>query len=101
MLTEEKYLSIYFINAVLFFNVAYSLKPSGQLLVINILIKITYLTSEPGGAVGLGRRSMYTQALAGQHVTVLGFLNQEAYLCQQTVQETWQHGCASDHHQVL
>lgn len=59
------------------------------------------LTSEPGGAVGLGRWSVYTQALACQHGAVLGFLHQEAYLRQKPVLETRQHGCASDHHQVL
>lgn len=44
---------------------------------------------------------MNTEALAGQHVTVFGFLHQEANLCQQAVQEAGQHGGASDHHQVL
>lgn len=59
------------------------------------------LTSEPGGAVGFGRWCMDAEALAGQYVAVLRFLHQEAYLCQQAVQETRQHGCASNDHQVL
>lgn len=44
---------------------------------------------------------MNAEALAGQHVAVLGFLHQEAYLCQQAVKEAGQHGGAPDHHQVL
>lgn len=63
--------------------------------------KYLNLTSEPGGAVGLGGWSVYSQALACQHTAVLRFLHQEAYLRQQPVQEARQHGCASDHHQVL
>lgn len=59
------------------------------------------LTSEPGGAVGLGRRRVDAEALAGQHTAVLGLLHQEAYLSQQPVQEARQHGRASDHHHVL
>lgn len=59
------------------------------------------LTSEPGGAVGLGGRRVDVEALAGQHAAVLGLLHQEAYLGQQPVQETGQHGRASDHHHVL
>lgn len=70
-------------------------------LVMNSQMKISYLTSEPGGAVGLGGWSVYSEALAGQHAAVLGFLHQEAYLRQQAVQEARQHGRASDHHQVL
>lgn len=62
---------------------------------------ISYLTSKPRSAVGLCRGRMNTEALAGQHVTVFGFLHQEANLCQQAVQEAGQHGGASDHHQVL
>lgn len=60
-----------------------------------------FLTSQPGGAVGLGRRSVDAEALARQHAAVLGLLHQEAYLRQQSVQETRQHGCASDHHHIL
>lgn len=59
------------------------------------------LTSEPGGAVGLGGRRVDAEALAGQHAAVLGLLHQEAYFGQQPVQETGQHGRASDHHHVL
>lgn len=44
---------------------------------------------------------MYAEALAGQDVAVLGFLHQEADLCQQTVQEARQHGCSTYYHQVL
>lgn len=63
--------------------------------------KVSPLTSEPGGAVGFGRRRVDAEALAGQHAAVLGLLHQEAYLGQQPVQETRQHGCASDDHHVL
>lgn len=44
---------------------------------------------------------MDAEALAGQHLAVFGFLHQEAYLCQQAVQEAGQHGRSSYHHQVL
>lgn len=44
---------------------------------------------------------MDAEALAGQHAAVLGLLHQEAYLGQQPVQETRQHGRAPDHHHVL
>lgn len=44
---------------------------------------------------------MYTEALAGQHAAVLWFLHQEANLSQQAVQETGQHRCAPNHHEVL
>lgn len=64
-------------------------------------MKVSLLTSEPGGAVGFGRWRVDAEALAGQHAAVLGLLHQEAYLCQQPVQETRQHGCASDDHHVL
>lgn len=66
-----------------------------------ILNTPTPLTSEPGGAVGLGGRRVDAEALAGQDAAVLGLLHQEAYLSQQPVQETGQHGRASDHHHVL
>ena len=59
------------------------------------------LTSKPGSAVGLGGRGMHTEALGGEHIAVLGFLHQEAYLSQQTMHEAWQHGCASNHQEVL
>ena len=59
------------------------------------------LTSEPGGAVGLGGWSVYAEALAGQDVAVLGSFHKEADLRQHTVQEARQHGCPSNHHQVL
>ena len=72
-----------------------------QVQVINICSMWTCLTSEPGGAVGFGGRSVDPKALAGQHVAVLWFLHQEAQLCQQAVQEARQHGRPSDHHQVL
>lgn len=65
------------------------------------MIKTSCLTSEPGGAVGLGWRRVYTEALASQHVAVLRFLHQEADLSQQPVEETRQHWGAANHHQVL
>lgn len=55
------------------------------------IIKTSSLTSEPGGAVGLGWRRVDTEALACQHGAVLRFLHQEAYFSQQPVEETWQH----------
>lgn len=61
----------------------------------------TCLTPKPGGAVGLGWKRVYAEALARQHVAVLRFLHQEAYLSQESVEETWQHGGAADHYQVL
>lgn len=64
-------------------------------------MKVCPLTSEPGGAVGFGRWRVDADALAGQHAAVLGLLHQEAYLSQQPVQETRQHGCAADDHYVL
>jgi len=65
------------------------------------LSPISYRTSEPRRAVGLGGGSVDAEAFAGQHVAVLGFLHQEAYLCQEAVQEAGKHGRASYHHQVL
>lgn len=84
-----------------FFKVLLRLQVQVQQLVLNVWMRSGNLTSEPGGAVGFSRRSVYTEALAGEHFAVLGFLSQEAYLCQQAMQEARQHGRASDHHQVL
>lgn len=64
-------------------------------------MKRASLTPEPGGAVGLGWKRVYAEALARQHVAVFWFLHQEAYLSQESVDEAWQHGGAADHDQVL
>lgn len=87
-----------YLQRCIYFAYSEALRPAGS---DKYFRKASCLTSQPGGAVGLGRWGVNAQALAGQHLAVLGFLHQEAHLGQEPVLEARQHGGAADHHQVL
>lgn len=58
-------------------------------------------TSQPCRAVWFGGWNVDLKAPVDQHTAVFGFFHQEAYLCQQAVEEAGQHGRSPDDYQVL